>query len=305
MGAALAPVAHMAHNSRCSLIPSGRHAMRTLYIVGTPIGNLEDVTLRALRILREVGLIAAEDTRVTRRLLARYDIDTPLVSYHEHSGQARREAVLAALREGDVALVCDAGMPAINDPGPQLARDAAAAGASVVIVPGPSALTAALAVSGIRAPTFTHLGFLPRRAAERRRLLESLARHPAPLVAFETPHRLRAALQDALDALGDRGVAVCRELTKLHEETFRGTLSQALAHFTAPRGEFTLVIEGAPESEADAGKREDAARRLLSQLRAEGATARDAAARAASECGVSRSAAYRLWLESGQDAEHL
>lgn len=279
--------------------------MKTLYIVGTPIGNLEDVTLRALRILRNVSLIAAEDTRVTRRLLARYGIDTPFVSYHEHSGPGRLEAVLSALREGDVALVSDAGMPAVNDPGSQLAREAAAAGASVVVVPGPSALTAALAVSGIAAPTFTHLGFLPRRAADRRRLLDFLSRHPAPLVAFETPHRLRAALQDALDALGDRGVAVCRELTKLHEETFRGTLSQALAHFAEPRGEFTLVIEAAPQSETDAEDHEDAARRLLSQLRADGATARDATTRAAAECGISRSAAYRLWLESGQDTDRL
>ena len=279
--------------------------MPTLYIVGTPIGNLEDVTLRALRTLREVDLIAAEDTRVTRRLLARYAIDTPLVSYHEHSGPARLRAVLDALSEGDVALVTDAGMPAVNDPGQQLAREAAAAGASVVVVPGASAVTAALAVSGIAAPTFTHLGFLPRRAADRRKLLASIAGSPAPLVAFETPHRLRAALQDALDSLGDRNVAVCRELTKLHEETFRGTLSQALAHFTEPRGEFTLVIEGAPESEADAEHREDAARRLLARLRAEGASARDATARAASECGISRSAAYRLWLEFGQDAGRL
>ena len=292
----------MGHNSESQLEAHGFSKMPTLYIVGTPIGNLEDVTLRALRVLGEVDLIAAEDTRVTRRLLVRYAIDTPLVSYHEHSGTARLRAVLDALREGDVALVTDAGMPAVNDPGQRLAREAAAAGASVVVVPGASAVTAALAVSGIAAPTFTHLGFLPRRAADRRRLLESLARNPAPLVAFETPHRLRAALQDALDALGDRDVAVCRELTKLHEETFRGTLSQALAHFAEPRGEFTLVIEGAPESEGDDAGREDAARRLLSQLRAEGASARDATTRAASECGISRSAAYRLWLESGQDS---
>ena len=276
--------------------------MRTLYIVGTPIGNLEDVTLRALRTLRDVDLIAAEDTRVTRRLLARYAVDTPLVSYHEHSGPARLRAVLGALCKGDVALVTDAGMPAVNDPGQQLARQAAAAGASVVVVPGASAVTAALAVSGIAAPTFTHLGFLPRRAADRRRLLTSLARDLAPLVAFETPHRLRAALRDALDALGDRNIAVCRELTKLHEETFRGTLSEALAHFTEPRGEFTLVIDGATESDADAGEREDAARLLLSRLRAEGASARDATTRAAAECGISRSAAYRIWLKLTQIA---
>ena len=295
----------MAHNSDSQLRLRKLSDMKTLYIVGTPIGNLEDVTLRALRVLRDVSLIAAEDTRVTRRLLARYAIDTPSVSYHEHSGPTRLRAVLDALSEGDVALVTDAGMPAVNDPGQELAREAAAAGASVVVVPGPSALTAALAVSGIAAPAFTHLGFLPRRAADRRKLLASMAASPATLVAFETPHRMRAALQDALDALGDRNIAVCRELTKLHEETFRGMLSQALAHFTEPRGEFTLVIEGAPESEADATEREDAARRLLSRLRAEGASARDATTRAASECGISRSAAYRLWLESGQDTERL
>ena len=275
--------------------------MHTLYIVGTPIGNLEDITLRALRTLREASLIAAEDTRVTRKLLARYDIDTPLISYHEHSRPARERELLDALGEGDVALVSDAGMPGVNDPGARLAGMAAAAGASVVVVPGASAVTAAVALAGIAAPSWTHLGFLPRRASDRKRLLRSLASRPAALVAFETPHRLRAALQDALDTLGDRRVAVCRELTKLHEETFRGTLTEALAHFTRPRGEFTLVLEGAPPGETDDG-REDAARRMLAQLRDDGAGARHATTHVAAALGISRRAAYRLWLESERPA---
>ena len=272
--------------------------MHTLYIIGTPIGNLEDVTLRALRTLREVSLIAAEDTRVTRRLLARYGIDTPLVSYHEHSGPRRLSELLAALGEGDVALVSDAGMPGVNDPGARLAGMAADAGASVVVVPGASAVTSAVALAGIAARSWSHLGFLPRRASDRKRLLRSVASRPDALVAFETPHRLRAALSDALDALGDRRVAVCRELTKLHEETFRGTLSEALAHFTEPRGEFTLVVEGAPPGETDDAGREDAARRMLAQLRADGASARHATTHVAAALGISRSAAYRLWLET-------
>ena len=175
--------------------------MRTLYIVGTPIGNLEDITLRALRTLREVDLIAAEDTRVTRRLLARYGVDTPLVSYHEHSGPGRLRAVLDALREGDVALVSDAGMPSVNDPGQELAREAAAAGASVVVVPGPSAVTAAVAVAGIAAPTWTHLGFLPRRSAGP----QAAARLAG--ATFVAPGRLRDAAPASGRAPGRTGNA--------------------------------------------------------------------------------------------------
>ena len=269
--------------------------MPDLYIVATPIGNLEDITLRAVRVLGEVGLIAAEDTRVTRKLLARYDIHTPLTSYHEHNKRSKLPSLLAALTEKDVALVTDAGTPGVSDPGYELVRAASDAGVRVVPIPGASAITSAIAVSGLPADRFVYLGFLPRRRSERLELLGSLATERRAMVALETPHRLRAALEDLLETLGDRRIAVGREMTKLHEEVFRGAVSDALETFVAPRGEFTLVIEGAAESATPASP--EAARELLTRYREEGLGAKESVARAAGEGGVSRRDAYRLWLE--------
>ena len=185
--------------------------MPTLYIVATPIGNLEDITLRALRTLRDVDLIAAEDTRVTRKLLARHGISTKLTPFHDHSRRSKLDAIVATLADKDVALVTDAGTPAISDPGQELVRAAAAAGIPVVTVPGPSALPAAVALSGLPAERVTYVGFLPRKRADRKRLLQSLASVPGVLVCFEAPHRLAAALADILETLGDRPIAACRE----------------------------------------------------------------------------------------------
>ena len=218
--------------------------MSTLYVVATPIGNLEDVTLRAIRVLHEVGLIAAEDMRRTKRLLCAHQIKTPLTSYHEHNKRAKLPHLLRALDHGDVALVSEAGMPGINDPGYDLVLAAIDRDAKVVPVPGPSAIPTALAVSGLTTEQFIHLGFLPRKKGARRKLLQSIAAEPRTIVAFETPHRLRSALVDLGEVLGERRLAICREMTKLHEEIFRGTVSQAIEHFAKPRGEFTLVIEG-------------------------------------------------------------
>lgn len=223
--------------------------MPSLYIVATPIGNMEDITLRALRVLREVGLVAAEDTRRTGRLLSAHGIRTPLTSYHEHNENAKLSFILGRLEETDVALVCNAGMPIISDPGYELVRAAAEMGISVVPVPGPSAVMAAMAVSGLPADRFLYMGFLPRRKGKRRRRLEEVATLPYTLVVFETRHRLRASLADILDILGDRPLAVCRELTKLHEEILRGQVGQAIEHFQEPRGEFTLVIGGADQGD--------------------------------------------------------
>ena len=272
--------------------------MPTLYVVATPIGNLEDITLRALRVLREVGLIAAEDTRVTRRLLDRHQIQTPLTSYHEHNKRAKLRSLLEALKEKDVALVSDAGTPAVNDPGSDLVSAAAHAGFPVVPIPGPSAVTSAIAASGLPIDQFVYLGFLPKRRSERRRLLESLATERRTLVAFEAPGRVRATLTDVVEVLEDPHVAVCRELTKLHEEVFRGLASDALEHFGAPRGEFTLVIEGGSTQNAPDPLDEERARALLARLRADGALSREAVARVVEETGVSRRRAYELWLES-------
>ena len=219
--------------------------MPTLYVVGTPIGNLEDITLRALRVLREVGLIAAEDTRTTRKLLAAYDIHTPLTSYHGFSRPHEVERVLTALQDRDVAVVSEAGMPGISDPGYDLVRAALERGITVVPVPGPSALTTALAVAGLSTHRVLFVGFLPRQGGERRKLLRTLADDEATLVAFASPHRVRSDLEDIAAILGPRALAACRELTKLHEEVFRGTAAEAVTHFQEPRGEFTLVIDGA------------------------------------------------------------
>ncbi len=270
--------------------------MAVLYLVATPIGNIEDITLRALRVLGEVDLIAAEDTRTTRKLLSHYDIHTGITSYHEHNRFAKQPALLSALAEGkDVAVVTDAGTPGVSDPGGDLARAALDEGHRVSPVPGPSAITAALAVSGVSIGQFLYLGFLPRRGPDRRRLLRPLADEERAIVLLETPHRLRAGLTDALETLGDRRVSVCRELTKVHEEVFRGTLSEALDHFHQPRGEFTLVIEGGRRGRraGDVGQ----ARELIERARAEGIGATESVRRVVRETGLPRREVYRLWVE--------
>ena len=275
--------------------------MGVLYVVATPIGNLEDITLRALRVLREVGLIAAEDTRTTRALLNHFDIKTPLTSYHEHNKGAKVPRLLKALEEKDVALVSEAGMPGISDPGYELVLEAIKGSIAVVPVPGSSAVTASLAVSGLPTEAVLFVGFLPRRKGERRRRLESLRTQPSTIVAFEAPHRVRGSLEDMLEVLGDRCIAVCRELTKLYEETFRGTVSQALAHFTAPRGEFTLVIGGAPVGDVgrDPAIGSEWAGDELRRLKGQGLKAREAVAKVAQSSGLARRDVYRLWLSMG------
>jgi 16S rRNA (cytidine1402-2'-O)-methyltransferase len=218
--------------------------MSVLYVIATPIGNLEDISLRALRLLREVNLIAAEDTRTTRSLLNAYDIKTPVVSYHEHSRRAKLDYLLDRLENEDVALVSEAGMPGLSDPGYDLIVAAIERRIAVVPVPGASSVITALVVSGLPTDQFLYVGFLPRRKGQRQRLLVSIGKERGTIVAFETPHRLAEALSDIEEILGDRRICVCRELTKVHEEVFRGKLSEAREHFVEPRGEFSLVIEG-------------------------------------------------------------
>lgn len=220
--------------------------MSTLYLVATPIGNLEDITLRALRILREVPLIAAEDTRQTRKLLGHYNIDTPLIPYHEHNKARQTAKLLHKLAHGDLALVSDAGTPVINDPGYELVQAALQAGHTVTPIPGPSAPLAALIASGLPADTFLYLGYLPRTASTRRTLLQEVATLPYTLIFLETPHRLVSALADLRAELGNRAIAIGRELTKMHEEIWRGTLEEARTRFETvpPKGELTLVVTG-------------------------------------------------------------
>ena len=223
--------------------------LSTLYVIATPIGNLEDVSARALRILGEVGAIAAEDTRVTARLLARHGLRKPLISYRAPVERRGLDRVLGALDSGDVALVSDAGTPTLSDPGQVLVSAAWAAGHRVVPIPGPSAIAAALSVAGYGGPGFTFVGYLPRKPGEMRRLLGTLVDSPRPTVAFESPHRIRKSLALIAEALPDRQVTLARELTKLHEQVIRGTASEiAGALDDKVRGEITLVVSGQDRS---------------------------------------------------------
>ena len=267
--------------------------MPTLYVVATPIGNLEDMTLRGLRVLREVSLIAAEDTRTTRKLLSYYDVHTPLTSYHDHNIAQSLPRILDALEHGDVALVSDAGTPGISDPGLELVKAASAAGFPVAPIPGPSAVAAALSVSGIPADRFLFLGFLPRRKGERLTLLQSVSGLPFTQVFYEAPHRLQRSLSDMLEALGDRPLTALREATKLHEEAFRGTVSEAIEHFQQPRGEFTLVVGWEAKEQ---GPSPESAEEMLRSLKERGVSGREARETVAAETGISRRELYRMWL---------
>jgi len=243
--------------------------MGTLFVVGTPIGNLGDISLRALEVLRAVTQIVAEDTRRAGLLLKRFEIHKPLISLFEHNEALRVDWVLAALESGDVALISEAGMPGLSDPGYDLIRAAIDRGFRVTPIPGPTAATAALVVSGLPTDSFVFLGFLPRRSSERRSLLESVAYLPRTLVAYEAPHRLAESLADVEAVLGDRQIVVARELTKVHEEIWRGLVSAARAHFAdGVLGEITLVIAGSPPEPA---WDESAVREALHQAMVEGA----------------------------------
>ena len=282
--------------------------MPTLYIVGTPIGNLEDLTPRAARILSEVSLVAAEDTRVTRRLLSHLGIHPRTTSFHQHNWRNKLDGLLAELAEGDVALVTDAGMPVVSDPGNELVAAAARAGIKIEVVPGPSAVTAALAMSGFAGDAFSFLGFLSRRRKDRQSALREASSSVVPLVIFEAPHRLRATLADMDTVLAGRPLAVCRELTKLHEEVFRGTASQALEHFDSPRGEVVLVVQGRPieaSSSTEATSEGEAAtdtelRRQLIGLREDGIRAKEAVAMVAEAMGLPKNRVYQVWVEVGR-----
>jgi 16S rRNA (cytidine1402-2'-O)-methyltransferase len=271
--------------------------MGTLYVVATPIGNLEDVTHRALAVLREAALVLAEDTRRTRVLLDRYGIAARPVSLHAHNETARTQQVLDALAAGRaVALVSDAGTPLVSDPGERLVARAIADGHSVVPVPGASALLAALVASGLPAGSFTFVGFLPRSKGERARRLAELAGRPETLVLYESPRRLGALLSELAAAFGERRACVARELTKLHEEHARGTLAELAARFAdGARGEVTLVVEGAELAAEPAG--EDALRERVREELAAGLSARDLAVKLARETGAPRRTLYTLALE--------
>lgn len=275
----------------------------TLYVVATPLGNLEDVTLRALRVLREVSLVACEDTRRTRKLLGAHGIGTPTTSYFDHSERSKGEQILEALRSGrDVALVSDAGTPGISDPGYRLVRDAQASGIAVVPVPGPSALTAALSVCGLPTDRFLFIGFLPARPGARRKALEALATERPTLVFFESPVRVLASLRDMLAVFSDRDGFLCREATKAHEEYVLAPLSSLLERLSARetvKGEIVLVVAGAPEA---APTSEDPVT-LYRRLVAVGLTRREAVKEAARRLGRPAREVYKVVQDAEPPAE--
>src|SRR6266850_2079125 len=270
----------------------------TLYLVATPIGNLEDITHRAVRLLGEVALIACEDTRHTRKLLNHYGIETRTISYHEHNERERAAELLRLIESGsDVAVVSDAGTPGISDPGFRLARLAIESGVRVVPIPGASALFTALVASGMPTDEFFFGGFLPARSGARRARLTELRSIPATLIFYEGPHRIAATLKDAYEILGEREAVVARELTKMHEEIARGRLSELAKRFSSPenaRGEMVLIIDRTEiKSEAETDNSVTSLADLVANLENEGLDHRAALKKAARELGLSRDEAYR------------
>ncbi|MCM1228442.1 MAG: 16S rRNA (cytidine(1402)-2'-O)-methyltransferase [Clostridium sp.] len=269
--------------------------MGTLYVVGTPIGNMEDITFRQLKTLESVDFIAAEDTRVALRLLNRYEIKKPLVSYHGHSTESCAESIVARLQSGEnAAIVTDAGMPCISDPGEVLVRMCAERGIDVKVVPGPSAVVSALAVSGLNTSRFAFEGFLSVNKKQRYDHLESIKDETRTLIFYEAPHKLTNTLSDFLKYFGDRKISLCRELTKIHEEVLRMTVSQAVEYYRTrpPRGEYVLVLEGAkPKSLSDGFTLESAASLAL-EYSGGGMKLSEACRRAAKETGFPKSGIY-------------
>lgn len=275
--------------------------MGTLYLVGTPIGNLGDLSPRAAEILKTVDFIAAEDTRVTLKLLNHYGIKNTLISYHEHNAASRGPELLQRLTGGeDGAMVTDAGMPCISDPGEALAALCHENGIPVATVPGPTAAMTALAASGLPTGRFLFEGFLPVKKGEREAALQTVARLPHTLIFYEAPHRLRQTLAALLAGLGDRPCTLCRELTKLHEEIQRTTLSAAAAQYAErePRGEYVLIVGGAAEPDTTAQMTPEQAAALVRRLAAEGQPLSEAAKQVAKETGYRKGDLYRLALEN-------
>jgi 16S rRNA (cytidine1402-2'-O)-methyltransferase len=264
-----------------------------LYIVATPIGNLEDISLRAIRILNQVKLIAAEDTRTTKHLLDTYNIKSKLTSYYEYNKNSKLKYLIEFLSKEDVALVSEAGMPGLSDTGYELVTEAIKNNIPIIAIPGASALLTALVVSGLPIGQFIYLGFLPRQKSERRKLFLSILNELKTIIFFESPHRLIKSLHDARDILGDRHLAVCRELTKLYEEVFRGSFTEAIEHFSEPRGEFTLVIEG---SRTTKSVNNNILMDELRRLKMQGVSAKDAIKIVSEINTESRNKLYNIWL---------
>jgi 16S rRNA (cytidine1402-2'-O)-methyltransferase len=273
--------------------------MGKLYVCGTPIGNLEDASIRLLKTLRQVDIIACEDTRHTLKLLSHYHIKKPLLSYHEHSNPEKEDYIIELLKEGKkIALVSDAGMPAISDPGQRLVKKAITAGVNLEVIPGPSALVSALAISGMDTTAFVFEGFLPARSSKRRERLEALKDERRTIILYEAPHRLVACLEDIKLILGQaRSLAVARELTKVYEEVKRGSVGNLIEYyrFNSPRGEISIIIEGKPETVETRSLEEIA--REVEDLLLQGMNKKEAFKLKAREYGIKKSTLYNYFLE--------
>mgnify|MGYP004662216655 FL=1 len=268
-----------------------------LYVVGTPIGNLEDITFRAARILGEVDFICAEDTRVTLKLLNHLEIKKPMVSYHEHSARTVSESIVDRISAGEnCAVVTDAGMPCISDPGEDLVKMCAERGIEVCVVPGPVAAASALAVSALSTSRFAFEGFLSVAKKQRYAHLESVAKDTHTLIFYEAPHKLKTTLEDMLKYLGDRKISICRELTKVYEEVIRMTLSEAVKYYedVNPKGEFVLIVEGYTPPAVAEGLTENDAADIARKLISEGMKPSDACKEAAKQTGFRKSDIYRI-----------
>lgn len=271
----------------------------TLYVVGTPIGNLSDFSPRAVETLQAVDFIAAEDTRVTQKLLNHFSIKKPTVSYYQHNLRERGEAIVSRIAAGEnCAIVTDAGMPCISDPGEDLVQLCAGQGIPIVVVPGPAAVISALAISGLSTSRFSFEGFLSTNNKNRTAHLQEIREDRHTLIFYEAPHKLLSTLQDMLAALGDRRIALCRELTKLHEEVIRTTFSGALKLYEekSPRGEYVLIVEGAQRSEESVFTIEEAVRQVKA-LRESGISVSEAAKQVAKTTGYKKGDLYRMTLE--------
>ena len=270
--------------------------MGTLYLVATPIGNLEDMSPRAIRVLREANLIAAEDTRHTGKLLKHFGIETPITSYFEHNKLDKLDYILEKLTTGDVALVSDAGTPAVNDPGYELVKAALDANHDVKPIPGPSAPITALTVSGLPTDSFLYLGYLPHKTSERHRRLEDVESQPYTLVFLESPYRIVESLEDIYLILGDRKICVAREMTKMFEEYWRGNVSEAVAYFKSQpaRGEFTLVLQGKTHNNGNARWTEEELLRAIERERKAEKSAKEISADLAKQSGWNKKEVYRL-----------
>jgi 16S rRNA (cytidine1402-2'-O)-methyltransferase len=268
----------------------------TLYVVATPIGNLSDISQRATEILSTVSTVAAEDTRVSRKLLNHIGVSPRLESLHEHTSPERLQALVEKLELGDMAVVSDAGTPGISDPGSALVAAAVEAGHDVIPIPGPSAIVSALSITGWSFDRFLFLGFLPRKKNEQLATLENASQEPGPVVAYESTHRIKATLENINDTFADRQLVICRELTKFYEETFRGTAAEAIAHFnTQPKGEFVVVIQGAGKS-ANTELSDDEISEVLGNLKENGLSGRTLVERAVEITRAPKNRIYQLSL---------